>query len=172
MVGKIIVRYLSSIFLIFIIFGCKNKSEEENFVTEKIEASNFVLEITSPSVIKNGQMLKVEGKLTYVGDVPIELSHGEPIIRFSFTGSDEHVYTDGGFITKIQTGQTIKVEEEFKVTKAGKQSLKARTTLILVDGKPIKGIGNEEYIKNETNEELIELGNSKITSAPLIINVK
>ncbi|MEC1759798.1 hypothetical protein [Schinkia azotoformans] len=165
-------RLLFFITLFVLIVGCANKIEDGSVLTERTEASDFVLEISTPTVAKVGQMLKVKGKLTYVGDKPIELYHGEPIIRFSFTGTDiDYAYTDGGYRTQVKKGQTFEVGSEFKVTEFGKQSLIARTTLIEVDGKVIKGIGNEKYIKNDMSESNKELEDSKITLAPIVIEV-
>jgi hypothetical protein len=63
--------------------------EAANVVTQSVEASDFVLEVTTPTVIRNGGTLKVKGILKYIGDETVEFSYGVPIIRFSFTGSKE-----------------------------------------------------------------------------------
>ncbi|WP_307542933.1 hypothetical protein [Paenibacillus sp. W4I10] len=55
---------------------------------------------------------------------PVEVSHGKPIIRFSFSGSnEERNYTDVGYVTEFKSGQVVEVEDEFMVTKKGKQNL-------------------------------------------------
>lgn len=165
-------RLLFFITLFVLIVGCASKIEDGSVLTERTEASDFVLEVTTPTETKVGQTLKVKGELTYVGDKPIELYHGEPIIRFTFTGTDiDHAFTDGGYRTQVQKGQTFEVESEIKVTELGKQSLIARTTLLKVDGKVIKGIGNKKYLKNDMSESDIEIEDSKITSAPIRIEV-
>ncbi|RSL35091.1 hypothetical protein D7Z54_00515 [Salibacterium salarium] len=151
----------------------KSKSEVQNpkVVTERIEASEFVLEITTPTVVENGNTLKVKGTLTYIGDKTINLYHGRPIIRFTF--SDEiYEYEDQGFSTELKTGQTIEVENEFQVSKTGKQNLTARTTMLQVNGELIEGIGNEKYIKENMTERAAEIEKSKIALEPFEVLVK
>lgn len=150
-----------------------SKSVVHKVVTKKIEASEFVLEITTPTVVENGDTLKVKAALTYTGDRTINLSHGGPIIRFTFTGSDEtYVYEALGYVTELKPGQTIEVEDELQVSKTGKQNLSARTTILEVNGVPIEGVGNEKYIKEYMNERDIELEKSKITLEPIEVLVK
>lgn len=170
---KLFVLLFSSIFVFSILVGCNNKMGDQQLVTEEVEASNFILEVTAPTVIENGQILKVKGTLKYVGDETIKLFHGEPIIHFSFTGSNENrSYTDMGYTTQLETGQIIEVEDEFKVSEVGKHSLIARTTILEVDGELIEGTGNEEYIKSDMSERIIELEKSKITLKPIMIEVR
>ncbi len=168
--------YLRLIFclsLFVFLVGCNNEMRDQQLVTEEVEASNFILEVTTPTVIENGQTLKVKGTLKYVGDETIKLFHGGPIIRFSFTGSNENrSYRDMGYTTQLETGQIMKVEDEFKVSEVGKHSLKARTTTLEVNGELIAGIGNEEYIKSDMSERIIKLEKSKITLKPIMIEVK
>lgn len=156
-----------------VLVGWNNEMGDQQLVTEKVEASNFILEVTAPTVIKNGQILKVKGTLKYVGDETIKLLHGGPIIRFSFTGSNKNRYfIDLGYTTQLKTGQIIEVEDEFKVSEVGKNSLIARTTVLEVDGELIAGIGNEEYIKSDMSERIIELEKSRITLKPIMIEVR
>jgi hypothetical protein len=144
-----------------------------NFLTESSDASNFTLEVTTPTNIKNGDTLKLIGKLTYKGEEPIELTYGEPIILFSFTGTEEErENTLVEYFSKIQPGQVIEVVEEFIATKRGKQELVVRTTSLLVNGDFIQGIGNETYAENAQNERIRELQNSTITLEPIMIKVK
>ena len=167
--------YLRLIFclsLFVFLVSCNNEIRVQRLVTEKVEAANFILEVTTPTVIENGQTLKVKGTLKYVGDKTIKLFHGEPIIRFSFNSSNENrSYTDMGYTTQLETGQIIEVEDEFKVSEVGKHSLIARTTTLEVNGELITGIGNEEYIKSDMNERIIKLEKSKITIKPIRIEV-
>ena len=169
-------KYIPIIFclsLIVFLVGCNSEIEDQEIVTEEVEASNFILEVTTTTVIENGQTLKVKGTLKYVGDETIELFHGGPIIRFSFTGSNEHrSYEDMGHTTQLETGQIMEVEDEFKVSEVGKHNLIARTTILEVDGEPIAGKGNEEYIKSDMSEQIIELEKSKITLKPIMIEVR
>jgi uncharacterized lipoprotein NlpE involved in copper resistance len=159
--------------LSFGLLGCNNEVNNPEVITERVEASDFVLEVTTPTVVEEGNILKVKGTLTYIGDKTINLFHGGPIIRFTFTGSNEtRAYEDRGYITELKTGQTIEIEDEFQASKTGRQSLVARTTLLKVNGELIEGIGNEKYIKENKNERILELKKSKITLEPIEIVVK
>ena len=77
-----------------------------------------------------------------------------------------------GHTTQLETGQIMEVEDEFKVSEVGKHNLIARTTILEVDGEPIAGKGNEEYIKSDMSEQIIELEKSKITLKPIMIEVR
>jgi hypothetical protein len=167
-------RRVTLCLLIFVfIVGCNKEMQDPQVVTESVETSDFVLEVTTPTVIEDGKTLKVKGTLKYIGDKTVNLFHGGPIIRFSFTGSNEtREYNDKGYSTELKPGQMIEVEDEFKVTKAGKHQLLARTTALQVDGKPIEGEGNEKFIKENMNERILELENSKLTLNPIEIHVK
>jgi len=104
--------------------GCSPKEKNEDTITERVVTSDFVIEVTTPTVLSTGETLKVKGTLKYTGIKPVEVSHGEPIIRFSFSGSnEERNYTDVGYVTEFKSGQVIEVEDEFRVTKKGKQNL-------------------------------------------------
>lgn len=104
--------------------GCSSTEKLEDTVTERVVASDFVLEVTTPTVIGTGETMKVKGTLTYTGIKPVEVTHGKPIIRFFFSGSDEERnYTDVGYVTEFKSGQVVEVEDEFMVTKKGKQNL-------------------------------------------------
>ncbi|MBT2284152.1 hypothetical protein J7E78_11450 [Paenibacillus polymyxa] len=104
--------------------GCSPKEKNEDTITERVVTSDFVLEVTTPTVLSTGETLKVKGTLKYTGIKPVEVSHGEPIIRFSFSGSDEERnYKDVGYVTEFKSGQVVEVEDEFMVTKKGKQNL-------------------------------------------------
>ncbi|WP_419889660.1 hypothetical protein [Paenibacillus xylanexedens] len=107
-----------------IIAGCSSTEKNEDNITEHVVASDFILEVTTPTVLSTGEALKVKGTLKYTGIKPVEVSHGKPIIRFSFSGSnEERNYADVGYVTEFKSGQVIEVEDEFKVTKKGKQNL-------------------------------------------------
>ena len=70
--------YLRLIFclsLFVFLVGCNNEMGDQQLVTEEVEASNFILEVTAPTVIENGQALRVKGTLKYVGDETIKLFH-------------------------------------------------------------------------------------------------
>lgn len=104
--------------------GCSPKEKNEDTITERVVTSDFILEVTTPTVLSTGEILKVKGTLKYTGIKPVEVTHGKPIIRFSFSGSnEERNYTDVGYVTEFKSGQVIEVEDEFKVTKKGKQNL-------------------------------------------------
>ena len=104
--------------------GCSSTEKLEDTVTERVVASDFVLEVTTPTVIGTGETMKVKGTLKYTGIKPVEVTHGKPIIRFSFSGSgEERNYTDVGYVTEFKSGQVVEVEDEFMVTKKGKQNL-------------------------------------------------
>ncbi|MFX3646787.1 MAG: hypothetical protein ACE3K2_16765 [Paenibacillus sp.] len=113
------------VFVVSIIFaGCSSKEKNEDIVTERVTASDFVLEVTTSPVLSTGETMKVKGTLKYTGITPIEVTHGRPIIRFFFSGSDEERnYTDVGYVTEFKSGQVVEVEDEFKVTQKGKQNL-------------------------------------------------
>jgi hypothetical protein len=148
------------------------KVEAANIVTQSVEASDFVLEVTTPTVIRNGGTLKVKGILKYIGDETVKFSHGGPIIRFSFTGSNEsRDYKDLGYVTEIKTGQTFEVEDEFKVSKTGKQELMVRTTTLLVNDALIEGVGNETYLKENMVGQILELEKSTLSMHPIKIKV-
>ncbi|MCF7756746.1 hypothetical protein KQ941_20125 [Paenibacillus xylanexedens] len=107
-----------------IIAGCSSTEKNEDNITEHVVASDFVLEVTTPTVLGTGEALKVKGTIKYTGIKPVEVSHGEPIIRFSFSGSNEQRnYADVGYVTEFKSGQVVEVEDEFIVTKKGKQNL-------------------------------------------------
>ncbi|KAA8748131.1 hypothetical protein [Paenibacillus sp. UASWS1643] len=104
--------------------GCSSTEKLEDTVTERVVASDFVLEVTTPTVIGTGETTKVKGTLTYTGIKPVEVTHGKPIIRFFFSGSDEERnYTDVGYVTEFKSGQVVEVEDEFLVSKKGAQNL-------------------------------------------------
>lgn len=113
------------VLIVSIIFtGCSSKEKNEDTITERVETSDFVLEVTTPTVIGTGEKIKVKGTLEYTGIKPVEVTHGRPIIRFFFSGSDEErSYTDVGNYTEFKTGQVVEVEDEFMVSKKGKQNL-------------------------------------------------
>lgn len=101
-----------------------SKEKNEDTITERVVASDFVLEVTTPTVLGTGEVLKVKGTLKYTGIKPVEVSRGEPIIRFFFSGSnEERNYEDVGNVTEFKSGQVVEVEDEFMVTKKGKQNL-------------------------------------------------
>jgi hypothetical protein len=143
-----------------------------NVVTQSVEASDFVLEVTTPTVIRNGETLKVKGILKYIGDENVKFSHGGPIIRFSFTGSNEsRAYKDMGYVTELKPGQTFTVEDEFKVTKTGKQKLTVRTTTLDVNDALIEGVGNEMYLKENMVGHNLEIEKSRLSMHPIEIQV-
>lgn len=114
-----LVLVISTIFV-----GCSPKEKNKDTITERVVASDFVLEVTTPTVISTGEALKVKGTLKYTGIKPVEITHGKPIIRFFFSGSDEERnYTDVGYVTEFKSGQVVEVKDEFRVTKKGKQNL-------------------------------------------------
>jgi len=93
-------------------------------VTRTGETSNFRIEVSAPAAVNAGDLLKVNATVTYIGDEPLVVHHGEPIVRFHFTGSDEsRGYTDIGYATEFRQGQTIEVEDTFEATKKGKRRL-------------------------------------------------
>lgn len=100
------------------------KEKNEDTITERVVTSDFILEVTTPTVLSMGETIKVKGTLKYTGIKPVEVTHGKPIIRFFFSGSDEERnYTDVGYVTEFKSGQVVEVEDEFMVTKKGKQNL-------------------------------------------------
>ncbi|OMF59944.1 hypothetical protein BK141_24100 [Paenibacillus sp. FSL R5-0765] len=106
------------------IAGCSSTDKNEDNVTERVVATDFILEVTTPTVLSTGETLKVKGTLKYTGIKPVEVTHGKPIIRFSFSGSNEQRnYADVGYVTEFKLGQVVEVEDEFIVTKKGKQNL-------------------------------------------------
>lgn len=110
--------------------GCSLTEKNEEIVTQSVVASDFVLEVTTPTIIVTGEAIKVKGTLKYTGIKPVEVSHGEPIIRFFFSGSnEERNYKDMAYLTDFKSGQLVEVEDEFIVTKKGKQNL-----LVNIDG--------------------------------------
>ncbi|MEK3704058.1 hypothetical protein MKY87_07975 [Paenibacillus sp. FSL R7-0198] len=123
----------SILMLISVVFmmlsGCSSTDKIEDTVTERVVASNFVLEVTTPTVIGTGETMKVKGTLKYTGIKPVEVTHGKPIIRFFFSGSDEErSYTDVGYVTEFKSGQVVEVEDEFLVSKKGAQNLYVNMT--------------------------------------------
>ncbi|PIH58596.1 hypothetical protein [Paenibacillus sp. LK1] len=104
--------------------GCSLTEKNEEIVTQSVVASDFVLEVTTPTIIVTGEAMKVKGTLKYTGIKPVEVSHGKPIIRFYFSGSnEERNYKDMAYLTEFKSGQLVEVEDEFIVTKKGKQNL-------------------------------------------------
>ncbi|SEK75801.1 hypothetical protein SAMN05518856_104232 [Paenibacillus sp. OK003] len=67
--------------------GCSSTEKNEDTVTQSVVASDFVFEVITPTIIVTGEAIKVKGTLKYTGIKPVEISHGEPIIRFFFWGS-------------------------------------------------------------------------------------
>lgn len=115
----ILVIVISTVFA-----GCSSTDKTEHTITQRIEVSDFVLEVTTSTVIATGDGLKVKGTLTYTGVKPIKVTHGEPILRFYFSGSnEERNYTDKGYLTEFKSGQIVKIEDEFIATKKGKHDL-------------------------------------------------
>ncbi|WP_175383287.1 hypothetical protein [Paenibacillus taichungensis] len=110
--------------------GCSLTEKNEEIVTQSVVATDFVLEVTTPTIIVTGEAIKVKGTLKYTGIQPVEVSHGKPIIRFYFLGSnEERNYKDMAYLTEFKSGQLVEVEDEFIVTKKGKQKL-----LVNIDG--------------------------------------
>lgn len=103
-----------------IIAGCSSTEKNEDTITERVVTSDFILEVTTPTVLSTGEILKVKGTLKYTGIKLVEVTHGKPIIRFSFSGSNEQRnYADVGYVTEFKSGQVVEVEDEFIVTKKG-----------------------------------------------------
>jgi hypothetical protein len=128
--------------------------------------------VTTPTVIRNGGTLKVKGILKYIGNETVEFSYGVPIIRFSFTGSKEsRAYVDMGYVAEIKPGQTWTVEDEFKVSKIGKQKLMVRTTTLDVNDALIEGVGNETYLTEDMVGHILELEKSRLSMHPIEIQV-
>lgn len=166
-------RVALCLFLFIFLVGCNKEIQDSEAITESVEASDFILKVTTPTVMENGETLNVKGMLKYTGDKAVRVFHGEPIIRYSFSGSEEgRMYEDKGFYTTFKPGQTIEINEYFTVTKTGKHKLSTRTTSLEVNGKSIEGVGNEKYIKGNMNERIIELEKSKLTINPIEIQVK
>ncbi|RAW15096.1 hypothetical protein DC345_13690 [Paenibacillus taichungensis] len=110
--------------------GCSLTEKNEEIVTQSVVASDFVLEVTTPTNIVTGEAIKVKGTLKYTGIQPVEVFHGKPIIRFYFSGSnEERNYKDMAYLTEFKSGQLVEVEDEFIVTKKGEQNL-----LVNIDG--------------------------------------
>jgi hypothetical protein len=147
--------------------------EAAKVVTQSVEASDFVLEATTPTIIRNGGTLRVKGILKYIGDETVKISHGRPIIRFSFTGSNEsRAYNDMGYVTELKPGQTFAIEDKFKVSKLGKQKLMVRTTTLHANDVLIEGVGNETYLKENMVGHILELEKSRLSINPIEIQVK
>ncbi|OAB47208.1 hypothetical protein [Paenibacillus antarcticus] len=146
--------------------------EARNMVTRSVKASDFVLEVTTPTVIKYGGTLQVKGVLKYIGNETIKFSHGGPIIRFSFTGSNEScAYKDIGYVTELVPGQMFEVVDEFKVIKTGKQKLTVRTTTLDVNDALIEGVGNETYLTEKMVGRNLEFEKSRLSMFPIEIRV-
>ncbi|MCI3923782.1 hypothetical protein MO973_26490 [Paenibacillus sp. TRM 82003] len=106
--------------------GCFAMQEEPEpeVITKTAQSSDFVLTITAPSATEVGDVLQARGTLEYIGQEPLVLSHGEPIIRFHFSGSgEERGYTDIGYTTEFRPGQVVTAEDAFAVTKKGTHEL-------------------------------------------------
>lgn len=88
--GVITINKMSNsiLMLVSVVFmmlsGCSSTEKLEDTVTKRVVASDFVLEVTTPTVIGTGETMKVKGTLEYTGIKPVEVTHGKPIIRFSF----------------------------------------------------------------------------------------
>ncbi|WP_424769320.1 hypothetical protein [Paenibacillus sp. sgz302251] len=134
---KMISCILMLVLVVSMIFaGCSSIEKNADTVTQSVEASDFVLEVTTPTAIDTGEAIKVKGTLKYTGVEPIGVSHGEPIIRFFFSGSnEERSYSDKGYLTEFKSGQIVEVEDEFIATKKGKQNL-----FVKIDGFSSKDI--------------------------------
>lgn len=133
----------SILMLISVVFmmlsGCSSTDKIEDTVTERVVASNFVLEVTTPTVIGTGETMKVKGTLKYTGIKPVEVTHGKPIIRFFFSGSDEErSYTDVGYVTEFKSGQVVEVEDEFLVSKRAQNLYVNMTADIALTMDPIE----------------------------------
>lgn len=128
---KMRICILMLVFVVSTIFaGCSSTEKNEDTVTQSVEVSDFILEVTTPTVIATGEAIKVKGALKYTGVKAVEVSHGEPIIRYFFSGSnEERSYTDEGYLTVFKSDQIVEVEDEFIATKKGKQNL-----FVTIDG--------------------------------------
>ncbi|KRF05530.1 hypothetical protein ASG89_20600 [Paenibacillus sp. Soil766] len=161
------------VFLLLFLVACNKEKdallegiEELNVVTQNVKTKDFVLEVTTPTVIRNGEILKVKASLKYTGNKNVKLSYGDPIIRFSFTGSNySRAYTSLGYVGEINPGKTFEVEDEFKVSQSGEQILTVRTTEIDINNVPVEGVGNEPYLKDSLSLRSIEIENSKLSHA-------
>ncbi len=165
-----------------LLVGCSNgpgsasngtQDEETDSKKSSIEASGFVLEVNVPTVIEEGELIHVKATLKYNGKEEIELYHGEPIIRLSYSGEPgEKEYNDLGKQSTLQSGDKIVIKENFKAMKPGNYKLFASTTILKVGGEYIEGKGNEHAIKDDMNEIAKKATQSLLKLDPMEIEVR
>lgn len=130
---------LMMILICLIIMGCDSNNDQDQLVTTTVSADDFELNVTTPSKLAVGETLQVKGMLTYTGEQPLRMTHGEPIVRFYFTGSSEsRAYHDIGYSTEFLKGHTVEVEDEFLVTEEGKQQVIVQVSQELLSVEPIE----------------------------------
>lgn len=66
------------------IAGCSSTEKNEDNVTERVVTSDFILEVTTPTVLSMGETIKVKGTLKYTGIKPVEVTMENLSFVFSF----------------------------------------------------------------------------------------
>ncbi|MFZ4453114.1 hypothetical protein [Salibacterium aidingense] len=143
-------------------------SGETNRKTSRIEASGFSLKVNAPTVVEAGELIQVEAVLTHNGEEAVDLYHGDPIIRLSYSG-DKGIkeYNDIGRVSTLPPGDKKVVKETFKTKKPGAEKVSATTTSLKVDGEYIEGKGNEKAVTDDMGEISKNAAQSKLRVDPI-----
>ncbi|SFP68854.1 hypothetical protein [Salibacterium halotolerans] len=166
--------YIISLCMGLLIAGCSNETENiQERKTSSVEASDFSLEVSAPATVEAGESMQVQAVLTYRGNEDIDLYHGEPIVRMSYSGEEgANEYNDIGIQSTLQPGGKMKAKKTFDVKKSGTQHVSASTTSLKVDGEYIEGKGKEEAVTDDMGEIPKNAAQSELVVDPIEIETK
>lgn len=157
-------------FSLLFLAGCELQNKLSEPVVESIESEHFRLKVEVPSVLlEEGDKLKVSGSLTYLGDEPIELVHGNPPILLSLAGQGGGT-EDIAIATEMAPGDSITIDTAFTLLDTGIYSLQTETTTLKMDGEFIEGAGVESSKSPEPRFQ--ESFESRLSLEPIEITVK
>ncbi len=154
-------------------------------LVEEVRTSDFILSVEIPEEIRAGEVFTLRVTLEYIGEEDIRLFHGAPVILFYILDGDgkyvsndlfDHprAYLSIAVITPLEPGQTMKVEDAWKIDYPGEYELIAATTLLANEcpwEELFEGKNYERFLRDDMTERVEELRRSRIATAPIEITV-
>lgn len=152
---------------------------------EVVRTADFILSVEVPEEVKAGETFTLKATLEYIGEENIRLFHGAPVVLFYIVDGDgRHVandlfahpraYLGIAVITPLEPGQTMKVEDAWKIDYPGEYELIAATTLLANEcpwEELFEGKNYERFLRDDMTERVKELRRSRIATAPMEITV-
>ncbi|GEM_PF-3937032 len=154
-------------------------------LVEEVRTSDFILSVEVPEEIRAGEVFTLRGTLEYIGEGDIRLFHGVPVVRFYIVDGDgKHVandlfahpraYLSIAVITPLEPGQTMKVEDAWRIDHPCEYELIAATTLLANEcpwEELFEGKNYERFLRDDMTERVKELRRSRIATGPIEITV-